>query len=197
MLTLKFFGSTVLLLAGAVSALATSAVAADRPFDVWRSSDSPGHYFRHDYGSNTWVETIDCHKAYTFTLNKITGGNLRLYDASRKVFVELQNGAMWLWTNGASSWTRFRNGSFDKRYLFQHKDPNGGPMGYIGIQDGCVWKESLVGGGFTFRETSGVSSAVVLYDSSRNLYVRLDDAIMSLRQGGAGAFKFFKYGSWQ
>lgn len=175
----------------------SAAQASGRTVDVWRSSDGPGHYFRRDYASNSYVETVDCRRAFTFQINQLNGDSVRLYDPSRKLYVHLQNGAMWLWADGATQWTRYRNGSFDHRFLFGHRAAGGSQTSWFNLLDGCRWHETVAGGGFDFVETGKSASAVVMYDSSRNLFVKLEETVMSLRSGGAGAFNFYHYGSWQ
>lgn len=165
--------------------------------DLWRSEESQGHYFLKDYVNNTYVETIDCKAVFTFKTVASTTG-LRLYDASRNVYVELQNGTMWLKV-GSGAWSKFRKGRFDHRTAFNHEDGTGGITGVFYKKNACGWAEHLDGtanASFRFTEVSTDAGAVTMYDHSRNLYVKLTSDRMFLRTGSTGAFNFFKKGGW-
>ncbi len=196
MLSFKSLFRAALLAVTGLSAFTSNLALADGR-DLWRSDESPGHYFLKNQQNNTYIETINCQATFTFQAVASDTG-LRLYDASRKVYVELQNGTMWLKV-GTGAWGKYRKGRFDHRVTFTHEDSGGGLTGAFWKKSGCGWSEYLDGTAnptFRFTEVSTDAGSVVMYDHSRNLYVKLTGSQMFLRTGAAGAFNFFKKGGW-
>jgi hypothetical protein len=165
--------------------------------DLWRSDTSLGHYFLRDNATGKFVETIDCRVAFTFDV-VADGNDVRLYDRSRDMYVELQNGLMWL-KQGSNDWTKYRDGRFDSRITYNHEDASGAVSGAIWKKNGCRWEEYLDGTAnpsFRFVEQRADGAGVQLYDAGRNLYVFLTGGAMYLRTGTGVPFKLFKKGGW-
>jgi hypothetical protein len=177
----------------------SAAVVEAAPRDTWVAANNDAHYFLRNYVTNEYKETIDCLVSYTFTIREERADGLVLYDVSRDMFVFLGHGAMWLWPSGATAWSRYKDGNFDRRNYFYHYDSSGAISGFFVKKNGCVWEEHFDGTGraaFTFGQNSANAQSIVLYDNSRNMYVRLDDGSMWLKEGVRGNFTFFKTGSW-
>ncbi len=199
MRTWKCFGLTLCVIV--LSASIGGAAFADPPTspkNFWRNSNNYGHYVLYERSSNTWVETVNCTPAWRFTKVSSDLNNLILYDAGRKLSVKLNYDGMSLKYDHESAYTLYQRGSFDKRVRFFHQY-NGQWTGTLSRKNGCVWEELLAGGtapSFHFKAYGEDASAVFLYDSSRNMRVRLNAAQMYLQPSGQAQFSFFKGGYW-
>jgi hypothetical protein len=188
---------------GALSVIAwtasTQVALASPSYIQWRENGDGGHYLLYDFAARLWVETINCRPAFYFTETSNADGELQLYDASRGMHVAILDGAMWLWPQGATSWSRYKEGFLDARTTYYEEDGGGGIVGTFTRRHGCVWEERFGGTAtpdFSFYETTTDSGEVVMYDGSRDIYVRLRQGQMELRQGASGAFQFFRAGHW-
>lgn len=187
---------------GVLASIAASGVASAAPFDLWSTSGQPGSYVLHNNNTNQYVETINCRVAFTFVLDQTFPGGIRLYDASRNLYVYLDQSSMKLWGPGATSWTFLKAGSFDQRSMYEHQDASGAITGSIWKKDGCRWEEFLGGTAtpdFSFTEYNTTVGTVVLRDPSRDLYVMLGDGAMYLHQGvvtDGRQWVYFKKGYW-
>ena len=193
----NFFGSS--LVAIVLSALIGGAAVADPQPSAktfWRNSHDYRHYVLYEKSSNTWVETVNCTPAWRFTKVGSDLNNLYLRDASRKLSVKLNYDGMWLKFDHESSYSFYQGGSFAKRARFFHQY-QGQWTGTLSRNHGCAWEELLAGGtapAFRFKAYGEDASSVFLYDSSRNMRVRLDTAQMWLQPKGQTQFSFFKSG---
>ena len=184
------------------SATLMGSMASAARFDLWRASASAGNYILHNNNTNEYVETIDCRVAFRFVLDQTYPGGIRLYDASRGLYVYLDVNYMRLWPRGATSWTIHKTGSFDERYMFEHEDASGAVTGAIWKKDACAWQEFIGGTAtpdFSFYEYRLTYGTVVLRDPSRNMYVMLGEESMYLHQGNPPSgteWNFFKKGHW-
>jgi len=171
-------------------------------FALWTTNSDPSSYVLHNNNTGLYVETINCRAAFTFQLKKVYVGGIQLYDASRDLYVLLDQFQMKLWSKAERKWVAFKSGTFDNRYLFEHQDTSGAITGSLWKKDACVWEE--YGGGtsqpdFRFRQTRVSDGTVVLHDASRAMWAMLGEETMYLHQGSAPNstnWHFFKKGHW-
>lgn len=164
----------------------------------WQNSNFVGHYVLYDYGSRTYLETINCKVAYRFTVVSNIMNTLTLFDASRGMTVQLNYEGMSLKEKGATKFTFYQQGSFDTREQFKHYDNKGNFTGALTKQHACGWVEYLAGShapDWRFVEVGRNKDFVDLYDASRNMTVRLEKNRMLLKTGN-NPLGFFKNGNW-
>jgi len=168
------------------------------PKNLWRNANDYKHYILYDSTTKTWVETVNCAVFYRFTKVNSDLNNLYLYDASRKMNVRLNYDGMWLRLDSEPAWKFYQYGTFDKRVRFFHQY-GGQWTGTVSRKNACAWEENLAGGsGIAWRFTAygEDKAAVYLYDSSRNMRVKLNAADMWLQPSGQASFSYFKAGYW-
>ncbi len=169
------------------------------PKNFWKNSNYYHHYIMYEKSSATWVETINCNVAYRFTKVSSNLNELVLYDASRKLYVKLSYDGMWLKAANEANFTFYQKGTFEKRIYFYHQDTAGKWTGTLTRKNGCVFEELLAGGSkpsYYFKAFGGGTGQDFLYDSSRNMRVRLDATEMWLQPSGQPQYGFFKRGYW-
>ncbi len=179
---------------------ATSALADPPPASHhhWINSNYASHYILYDNASRQWIETVNCQPAWRFNLVRREMNAIELHDPSRNMTVRLEYGAMYLKAAGATSFSLYQYGTFDRRERFSHYDSNGAWTGTITKQHGCKLVEYLAGSSspnFRFVLANNNGGAVEMYDSSRDMWVKLDDSRMYLRTGNQ-PYGFFKNGRW-
>lgn len=168
------------------------------PKNLWRNTNYYDHYIIYEQSSNTYIETVGCKAAWRFT--KI-GGDLNsviLRDASRKLNVKITYGDMSLKFDSDAAYKFYQYGTFSQHVRFFHQY-NGQWTGTVSRKAGCQWEELLAGHttpSWYFRSYGEDANSAYLYDSSRNMRVRLDNGEMWLQQSGQPVFSFFKKGYW-
>lgn len=168
-------------------------------YDLWQSSRNPGDYFIKDNRTDEWVETIGCREAYRFKFDRAVTGGIRLRDASRDLYVRLDARGMAIWSHQDKCWNHYKDGAFDRRIAFEHKQADGGITGTIWRKPGCAFHEFLGGTAtpdFRFRMLTLSPTRVSMYDQTRNVYVELTASTMNLKMAGGADYKFFKRGNW-
>ncbi len=164
----------------------------------WTNSNYANHYVLYDYASGQWIETVNCQAAWRFNLVSNENNAIVLHDPSRNMTMRLEYGAMYLKADGAAAFTLYQYGTFDTHEQFQHFDANGTYTGAITKQHGCQFVEYLAGASqpsYRFFLAYNYGGTVELYDSSRDLWVKLDASRMYLHFANA-AYEFFKNGRW-
>lgn len=180
--------------------LACKGAFADPPkasHSYWQNSNYNGHYVLYDNATRTYIETVNCKAAWRFTVASDALNTLTLFDASRGMTIRLTYDGMYLKEKGATGFSFYQKGSFDTRTQFKHYDASG-YTGALTKQHGCGWVEYLAGSksaDWRFKELGRNASYVDLYDSSRNMLVRLNKDSMYLRTG-SNPLAFFKKGNW-
>lgn len=176
-------------------------VFADPPKDphyLWRNTNYPSHYLLYDFATKTYVETVDCKPLWRFTIVSNEMNELTVFDASRGMTVKVNYDGMFLKEKGATKFTFYQKGTFDKRWQFSHHDAQGKYTGAITIQHACNVVEYLAGASgpsFKFKQTNRTNEYVDMYDASRDMLVRLTKDAMFLRTGH-NPLAFFKNGTW-
>ena len=180
----------------AAAAFFATVARADPPIashDHWRNTNYPSHYVLYEPQSASWVETVDCRVVNRFREVSNALNTLTLYDQSRDMAMRLTYDGMYLKAHGAADFSLYQYGTFDTRKSFRHAD------GVIAKRNACAWEEWFPGGSqpaFRFVQSGVDAAAVELYDSSRDIGVRLENGQMLLRQGNA-PFSFIKSGRWE
>lgn len=167
------------------------------PKHHWRNSQHAGHYVLYDAASRTYIETVGCKALWKFKEVTNELNRLTLHDASRNMTMQLTYDAMYLKANGATTFTKYQNGTFDKRQRFSHYQ-NGNYTGALSIGHACSWVEYLAGAtspSWRFVETASNASSIRLYDAGRKLSVILNLNEMWLQWDGKKP-EFFKKGNW-
>jgi hypothetical protein len=195
------FRQFLALCVGVAAGLAATSALADPPrpsHHHWINTNYASHYVLYDYASRQWIETINCQVAYRFNLVSHENNAIILNDPSRDMTIRLDYDGMYLKPHGATEFSFYQAGTFDRREQFQHFDANGAYTGAITKLHACEFVEYLAGATsptFRFHLANNANGAVELYDGSRDLWVKLDQSRMYLHFG-ANPYAFFKDGHW-
>jgi hypothetical protein len=147
-------------------------------------------------GKTSWIEK---NNAASFNFEEMANktNEIILFDKTRNIYVKLTSNEMWASIGNDKNWQKNYEGRWKHWYYSEQNRPDGVYEGTFTFIEGTKWIEKNNHSDFTFTEYSYNQDELILFDRSRNVYVKITPTELFASWKQPGTWEKYYDGEWQ